>query len=225
VTGISELPGIVTEAPHDPTYDPDCRRCSRLALFLDQVKSEHPSYFCRPVPPFGDPRARLLIVGLAPGLHGANATGRPFTGDWCGPMLYAALHRAGFASQPTSVALDDGLHLIDCRISNAVKCLPPANKPELAEIRRCNVYLQAEFMRAQPVKLILALGLVAHRAALEARGLKVADWRFGHHAVHDLPDGLTLIDSYHVSRYNTQTGRLTEAMFDDVLDDIRQRLA
>jgi uracil-DNA glycosylase family 4 len=225
VTGIPERPDIDTGAPHDPTYDPNCRRCSRLALFLDQVKFEHPTYFCRPVPPFGDPRARLLIVGLAPGMHGANATGRSFTGDWCGPMLYSALYRAGFASQPTSVALDDGLRLVDCRISNAVKCLPPANKPELAEIRRCNVYLQAEFMRAQPVELILALGLVAHRAALEARGLRVADWRFGHHAVHHLPDGLTLIDSYHVSRYNTQTGRLTDAMFDAVLQDIRQRLA
>jgi uracil-DNA glycosylase len=222
---VAEGPGPAIGAPRSLTYDPNCRRCSRLATFLDQVKAAHPDYFCRPVPPFGDPLARLLIVGLAPGMHGANATGRPFTGDWCGPMLYSALFRAGFASQPTSTSTDDGLFLINCRISNAVKCLPPLNKPELQEIRRCNDYLAAEFDTAAPVDVILALGQVAHRAALEARGLKAANWRFGHHAVHALPGNVTLIDSYHVSRYNTQTGRLTVAMFDAVMDDIRRRLS
>jgi uracil-DNA glycosylase family 4 len=207
------------------TYDPSCRACPRLAHFLDQVKIQHPDYFCLPVPFFGDPKARFLIVGLAPGMHGANATGRPFTGDWCGPLLYSALHRFGFSNQASSVHRDDGLKLKDCRISNAVKCLPPENKPELAEIRRCNSYLRAELEAHPEVKIMLALGAVAHRAAIEARGLRLADWRFGHHAVHELPDGVILIDSYHVSRYNTQTGRLTVAMFDAVLADIKARLA
>ena len=120
-----------------PAYDPDCRLCPRLAGFLDEVRARHPDYWARPVPSFGDADARFLIVGLAPGLHGANATGRPFTGDWCGPLLYSTLHRHGFAAQATSDHRGDGQALIDCRIANGVKCLPPANKPELSEIRRC----------------------------------------------------------------------------------------
>ncbi len=218
-------PDASTGAPQASTYDPDCRRCPRLASFLDRVKLEHPDYFCRPVPPFGDANAKLLIVGLAPGLHGANATGRPFTGDWCGPMLFSALYRAGFASAPESRSATDDLKLINCRISNAVKCLPPANKPELDEIRRCNDYLRAEFEPQGSIRVILALGQIAHRASLTALSLKAAAWPFGHHAVHLLQPGLTLVDSYHVSRYNTQTGRLTVDMFDAVLADIRGRLS
>jgi uracil-DNA glycosylase family 4 len=205
-------------------YDADCRRCPRLAHFLDQVKAESPDYFCKPVPQFGDPQARFLIVGLAPGMHGANASGRPFTGDWCGPLLYGSLHRYGFASKPVSLHRDDGLELIDCRISNAVKCLPPQNKPELAEIRNCNAFLRAEFAASPELCVILALGTVAHQAVLEAHGLKVKDYKFVHHAHYVLPSGVTLVDSYHVSRYNTNTGRLTEAMFLAVLADIRAML-
>jgi uracil-DNA glycosylase family 4 len=222
------------DEPYRPiAYDPNCRACPRLARFLDAVKAEHPSYFCKPVPPFGDGSARLLIVGLAPGLHGANATGRPFTGDWCGPLLYGSLHRYGFASKAQSLDRNDGLELIGCRISNAVKCLPPQNKPELAEIRRCNTYLAAELRNSPELRTILALGAVAHLAVVEACGLKTRDYKFAHGARHRLPPktsgassalGLDLFDSYHVSRYNTNTGRLTEAMFHAVLQRIRSVL-
>ncbi len=211
-----------------PAYDPDCRRCPRLASFLDEVREKYPDYWARPVPSFGDPDARFLIVGLAPGLHGANATGRPFTGDWCGPLLYSTLHRHGFATRPISARRDDGLHLIDCRIANAVKCLPPANKPELDEIRRCNGYLAAELAMLPRLEAILALGTIAHRAVVEACGSKASAYRFAHHARHELQGGLqrgaVLFDSYHVSRYNTQTRRLTPDMFDAVLADIRSHL-
>ncbi len=205
-------------------YDPACRLCPRLAGFLDDVRERHPDYWARPVPSFGDPRARFVIVGLAPGLHGANASGRPFTGDWCGPLLYSTLHRHGFASLATSDRRGDGQSLIDCRIANAVKCVPPANKPELSEIRTCNGYLANELASRPRVTTVLALGTIAHRATIEAMGLRVAHHRFAHHAKHVLPDGATLFDSYHVSRYNTNTGRLTEAMFDAVLADVREHL-
>ena len=216
----------VKEASKDDTiaYDLDCRACPRLAAFLDQVKGQHPDYWCKPVPSFGDPDARFLIVGLAPGLHGANATGRPFTGDWCGPLLYSSLHAHGFASRPASVDRNDGLALIDCRIANAVKCLPPANKPELAEIRRCNRYLAAEMRAMSQLRAVLALGTIAHQAVIEASQMKAAEARFAHHARHALPSGAILFDSYHVSRYNTQTRRLTEAMFHAVLCDVRTLL-
>lgn len=206
------------------SYDIDCRKCSRLARFLDEVQTNHPDYFCRPVPPFGDAKARFLLVGLAPGMHGANASGRPFTGDWCGPLLYSSLHRYGFASAPESLHRDDGLRLIDCRVTNAVKCLPPQNKPELLEMRACNTYLAHELAASPQLRVILALGTVAHQAVIEACGLKRAAYPFAHHARHALPAGVILFDSYHVSRYNTNTGRLTEAMFHDVLADIRALL-
>ena len=202
-----------------------CRACPRLANFLDQVRSDHPGYHARPVPAFGDTAAQLLIVGLAPGMHGANRTGRPFTGDHAGILLYSSLHRFGFASQAMSLAADDPLVLKNCRISNAVKCLPPQNKPLPEEIRCCNRYLAAE-LRQQPPRVILALGSVAHQAVLMACGLKRTQRKFAHHAVHALPplphaaQGLRLYDSYHCSRYNTQTRRLTEAMFHAVLRDI-----
>lgn len=205
-------------------YDADCRRCPRLAGFLDDVRARHPDYWARPVPSFGDPAARFLIVGLAPGLHGANASGRPFTGDWCGPLLYSTLYRHGFASKATSDARGDGLALVDCRIVNAVKCLPPDNKPELSEIRACNAYLANERSMLARVTVVLALGTIAHRAMLEAMGLKASAHRFVHHAAYTLPGGTTLVDSYHVSRYNTNTGRLTEAMFDAVIGDVRRFL-
>ena len=210
-----------------------CTDCPRLAGFLAQVRSRNPDYHARPVAPFGDPAARLLIVGLAPGMHGANRTGRPFTGDYAGVLLYETLHAFGFASQPQSLAADDALRLIDCRISNAVKCLPPENKPEPAEIRTCNRYLAAELQAAPEARVILALGLVAHKAVLMALGLKQSALVFGHGARHALPPhelapsgsrGRILIDSYHCSRYNTQTRRLTSADFQNVFRTIRKEL-
>lgn len=202
-------------------FSSDCRQCPRLAGFLDQVRSDHPGYYARPVPPFGVEEPHLLIVGLAPGMHGANRTGRPFTGDFAGILLYRTLHKYGFASAPDSVSAEDGLELIDCRITNAVKCLPPQNKPEPAEIRQCNGYLGAEIAGLGDRTAIMALGTIAHQAVLRALGLKLKDFSFGHGAVHALPRGMTLYDSYHCSRYNTQTKRLTAEMFESVFANIR----
>lgn len=198
-------------------YDPDCRCCPRLAGFLDEVRGLYPAYHAAPVAPFGDPQARLLVVGLAPGMHGANATGRPFTGDHAGILLYETLHRYGFGSAPVSRAREDGLMLTGCRITNAVKCLPPQNKPTGGEARQCNAYLRAELADLGPGSLILTLGRVAHGAVLMALGLKAGAYPFAHGAGHDLPDGRRLLDSYHCSRYNTQTGRLTAEMFRAVI--------
>lgn len=202
----------------------DCVACPRLAGFLADVRVRHPDYHARPVAPFGDPQAELLVVGLAPGMHGANRSGRPFTGDYAGILLYETLHRYGFASRPTSVAADDGLQLLNCRITNAVKCLPPENKPEPAEIRTCNRFLIEELASSPQVRVILALGQIAHKAVLTAVGLKQSACAFGHGARHELPGGRVLIDSYHCSRYNTQTRRLTTADFYDVFDAIRTEL-
>ena len=198
-------------------FDPNCRRCPRLAHFLDSVKQRHPDYYCRPVPPFGDEQASMLIVGLAPGLNGANRTGRPFTGDFAGILLYETLYRLKVASRPVSVAADDGLTLHSVRITNAVKCLPPANKPEPAEIATCNTYLRAELDDFTQGRVILALGLIAHGAVLKALSLRPSAYKFAHGAEHALPGGRILVDSYHCSRYNTQTRRLTAAMFESVM--------
>lgn len=205
-------------------FEPDCRLCPRLAEFLDRVKADHPDYHARPVPPFGDPAARLLVVGLAPGMHGANASGRPFTGDYAGILLYETLHRFGFGSKPESVSADDDLRLTDCRITNAVKCLPPQNKPVGSEINACNRYLAEELKTVPRSGVIVALGLVAHNAVLKAAGLKQSAFKFAHNAHHQLPNGLQLIDSYHCSRYNTQTRRLTPEMFQDVFARARTLL-
>jgi uracil-DNA glycosylase family 4 len=184
-------------------------------LFLDDVNSRFPEYYCRPVPPFGDVAARLLIVGLAPGMHGANRTGRPFTGDHAGILLYETLHKFGFSSRAESLSADDGLTLLDCRITNAVKCLPPDNKPVGAEINTCNRFLANELDTVAPGSVVLALGGIAHRAVVKACGLRQADYKFAHAADHDLGN-FHMLDSYHCSRYNTNTGRLTPAMFDAV---------
>ena len=188
------------------------------------MREQHPDYHARPVLPFGDDAPRLLIVGLAPGMHGANRTGRPFTGDYAGILLYDTLHRFGYASRADAVSLDDGLRLTGCRITNAVKCLPPQNKPEPAEVRRCNVHLKAELDLLPRPSAILALGAIAHQAVLMAYGLRRADYVFAHAARHTLPAGHALFDSYHCSRYNTQTRRLTSEMFRQVFDDIAQYL-
>jgi uracil-DNA glycosylase family 4 len=197
-------------------FDLECRACSRLSDFMDGVKEDYPDYHCRPVEPFGDPKADLLIVGLAPGKHGANASGRPFTGDFAGILLFRTLYEFGWSSAPESLHRSDGLTLTRCRLTNAVKCLPPENKPVGAETRRCNPFLAAEIATLKPGNLILALGGIAHRATLMALGLRQAEYQFGHDNLHHLPTGVNLLDSYHCSRYNTQTRRLTPAMFKEV---------
>jgi uracil-DNA glycosylase len=197
-------------------FDLDCRQCPRLATFLDEVKEKHPDYHARPVPPFGVDDPKLLVVGLAPGMHGANATGRPFTGDHAGILLYKALYKFGFSNQETATSADDGLELINCRISNAVKCLPPANKPTGAEINICNQFLSSELETLSPGTVIVALGTVAHKAVIKALNLKQKDYPFGHGNTASLENGQWLLDSYHCSRYNTQTRRLTEKMFFEI---------
>lgn len=211
--------------PEEVDYDRDCRQCRRLSNFLDAVRLREPTYFCRPVPPFGDDHPSLLVVGLAPGLHGANRTGRPFTGDACSDLLYGTLHALGLSSAPRSIAQSDGLLLHGCRITNAVKCLPPKNKPTGEEVRTCSQYLRVEIARLQP-RVILCLGAVAHDAVLRCLDLKglrlrASDLRFAHGARHALAQGSPqpqwLVDSYHPSRYNINTGRLTEQMFLEAL--------
>ncbi|MEO8158345.1 MAG: uracil-DNA glycosylase [Betaproteobacteria bacterium] len=206
------------------SFSVDCRRCSRLADFLDGVRARHPNYHSRPVAPFGDVAPRLLVVGLAPGMHGANRSGRPFTGDFAGVLLYQTLHKYGFADRPVSTSADDGLRLTGCRITNAVKCLPPENKPTGDEVKRCNGYLSHEISALPRNSVLLALGGVAHRAVLMATSEKATAYKFAHAARHRLAGGLTLFDSYHCSRYNTQTKRLTAEMFEQVFADIRRFL-
>lgn len=199
-----------------PKFKKNCTLCPRLADFLAEIRKEKPDYFARPVPAFGDPDGRLLIVGLAPGMHGANRTGRPFTGDYAGVLLYQTLFDFGFANKPESLALGDGFELINCRITNAVKCLPPQNKPVGSEINTCNPFLKTELEDMPEGSVLIALGSIAHNAVLKAVGQKQSQFKFGHNVQHELPGGLTLIDSYHCSRYNTQTKRLTDKMFQDV---------
>jgi uracil-DNA glycosylase family 4 len=204
-------------------FDRSCRACPRLANFLDEVKGRYPDYYCRPVPPFGTPDARFLIVGLAPGMHGANRSGRPFTGDHAGILLYQMLHKYGFGSRDHSESVDDGLALIDCRITNAVKCLPPDNKPVGAEINTCNTFLANELGGLPEGAVVVALGGIAHRAIVKAMGMRQADYKFAHDALHDLGH-FRVLDSYHCSRYNTNTRRLTEAMFDAIFARVRALL-
>ncbi len=202
-------------------FDPDCRRCPRLARFLDTVKARHPHYYCLPVGPFGAPDARLLIVGLAPGMHGANRTGRPFTGDHAGVLLYETLYEFGFSTAAESLSADDPLRLLDCRISNAVKCLPPDNKPVGAEINTCNVYLHNELKTMPSASVVIALGGIAHRAIIKALGGRQADYKFAHSAEHAADERFILLDSYHCSRYNTNTRRLTPDMFRGIFSRAR----
>ena len=200
----------------DP-FDPACTACPRLAGFLDGIRAKHPEYFAGPVPAFGDADPKLLIVGLAPGMHGANRTGRPFTGDFAGILLYQTLFDLGLSSAPVSEHAGDGLQLFGVRISNAVKCLPPQNKPETSEIRQCNGFLRSEIDALPEACNLLALGKIAHDAVLMAYGQKLSSLKFGHAAEHRLPDGRRLTDSYHCSRYNTQTRRLSGEMFRSVV--------
>jgi len=202
-------------------FRPDCRACPRLRNFLDRVRESHPDYHAAPVAPFGPKKAPLLIVGLAPGMHGANATGRPFTGDFAGILLYKTLHEQGLANRPISKGRGDGLVLKGCRITNAVKCLPPENKPTTAEVKQCAPYLRHELATMPRPGVLLALGKIAHDAVLRVLGEKLSAYRFAHGAQHSLGDGLIMVDSYHCSRYNTQTKRLTEDMFRQVVSQAK----
>ena len=204
-------------------FNSDCVRCERLAGFLADVRADYPDYYARPVPAFGDGMARCCIVGLAPGMHGANASGRPFTGDHAGILLYQTLYKYGFASKAESLSADDDLRLINCRITNAVKCLPPQNKPVASEINTCNHWLSAELGALPEAHVIVALGSIAHKAVIMALGLKQSDYKFAHGQEHQLDRGM-LIDSYHCSRYNTQTRRLTTPMFEAVFERARELL-
>ena len=198
-----------------------CTQCERLADFLSEVRDDYPDYFAKPVPAFGDDKARCVVVGLAPGMHGANASGRPFTGDHAGILLYETLHKYGFATKPESVSADDDLKLVNCRITNAVKCLPPQNKPVAAEINTCIQWLSDELKSLPDNFVIIALGSIAHKAVVMAFGKKQSDYKFGHGAEHEIERGV-LIDSYHCSRYNTQTKRLTPEMFEAVFERARK---
>ena len=202
----------------------DCLLCPRLAAFREVQRADHPEWFNAPVPSFGDERAELLIVGLAPGLRGANRTGRPFTGDHAGTLLYDTLRKFGFAGGVYDARPDDGLVLHRARIINAVRCVPPQNKPQPAEIATCRRFLAGELAAADRVRAILALGAVAHASVIAALGLRRALFPFGHGRLHALPQGGLLADSYHCSRYNTNTGKLTVAMFEAVFAALVQRL-
>jgi len=205
-------------------FDPACHLCPRLVAFRDENTARHPHYHNAPVAAFGPDDARLLIVGLAPGLHGANATGRPFTGDYAGELLYETLHACGFSTAAASRHAGDGLQLRDCRITNAVRCVPPLNRPLPEEIRRCLPYLRHDLAVQPKPGVLLALGRVAHEAVLRALGLRLASHPFAHGARTRLPDGRSLLSSYHCSRYNTSTGRLTGAMFRAVVAEARERV-
>jgi uracil-DNA glycosylase len=211
------------------SFSINCRLCPRLARFLDQVRAEYPEYHALPVSSFGEAGSPLLIVGLAPGMHGANRTGRPFTGDYAGKLLYGSLHKYGFASCADPLDREEdanpALTLQKCRITNAVRCLPPQNKPEAGEISSCNAFLAEELsLLPKTGGAVLALGTIAHQAVLSALQLRKSSYSFGHGAKHTLPNGLTLFDSYHCSRYNTQTKRLTTTMFEAVIVEIANHL-
>jgi len=211
-----------------------CRRCARLVDFMAQLRPSkgrtRADYHNGPVNGFGDLQARVCLLGLAPGAHGANRTGRPFTGDGAGHFMFPLLHQVGFSNQPEIFSADDGLQLHDRYITNAVKCLPPENKPNSAEFTACRTYLAAELQKLQALRVIIVLGHGAHNSLLrlfQAQGLikRLSDVPFGHGRIHLLANGLTLVGCYHTSRYNVQTGRMNKAMFLDLLDQVRLLLA
>ncbi len=209
-------------ASSDPP--PDCPRCPRLVEFRRANQAMFPDFFNAPVPSFGPMGARLLVVGMAPGLRGANRTGRPFTGDYAGDLLYATLLRHGLATGAYDRRPGDGLELVDCRITNAVRCVPPQNKPVGAEVTACRPFLADTMAEMPELRVIVTLGALAHGATQAALGLRKSAHKFGHGAVSALPGGRTLVSSYHCSRYNTNTGVLTEAMFDAVFGTVRESL-
>ncbi len=204
--------------------DKDCSLCPRLKSFIDENRAKFPNEYNAPVPSFGMQDAELLIVGLAPGLKGANFSGRPFTGDYAGDLLYGTLLKFGFAKGEYGATKDDDLELINARITNAVKCVPPQNKVTGEEINTCLQFLKTEMATMPSLKIILSLGLVSHNAVLKATGHKQSAFKFTHNVTHNLGNDLALIDSYHCSRYNTNTKRLTTEMFEDVFENIQTHL-
>ena len=210
-------PDGIEAPPHD------CPLCPRLVQYRTTNRAAEPGWFNGPVPSWGSTDAALLVVGMAPGVRGANRTGRPFTGDHAGLLLYETLTRFGFAAGTYAARPDDGLELRDCRVVNAVRCVPPANLPEPVEVKTCNRFLRAELTGLPRLRVVLALGVLAHGAVLRALGLKLNSAVFRHGAVHGLPGGVVLADSYHVSRYNTNTGKLTTPMFEAVVAEIARR--
>jgi uracil-DNA glycosylase family 4 len=213
---------VVASSFEEPPLD--CPRCPRLVGFRHELQGLHADWKNAPVRSFGGLDARLLIVGLAPGMRGANRTGRPFTGDYAGDLLYSTLLKFGFAQGTYRADPNDGLHLVDCRIANAVRCLPPENKPTPAEISTCRPFLEAIVAGMPRLTAIVALGRIAHDQALAVTGARRAAFPFAHGARHALPSGVTLFDSFHCSRYNTNTRRLTPEMFRDVFAAVRAHL-
>ncbi len=208
--------------PSEPPRD--CSLCPRLVDYRETQRGLHPDWFNAPVPSFGPASAELLIVGLAPGVSGANRTGRPFTGDFAGGLLYETLERFGFAHGKYGARADDGLELRHARITNTVRCVPPKNRPLPVEIGNCRPFLKSEIERMEGLQAVLALGTLAHRSVLLARALPPGSYPFAHGHIHELPGGLLLADSYHCSRINTNTGKLTKAMFEDVFASLGRRL-
>lgn len=209
---------LIGQPPHD------CPLCPRLVQYREANRQSHPDWFNGPVPSLGDPDASILVVGMAPGVKGANRTGRPFTGDHAGILLYETLIRFGLATGTYDARPDDGMELHGCRVVNAVRCVPPANLPQPFEVRTCNQFLAAELKALPRLRAVLALGVLAHAAVLRACGIPVTRIRFKHGNISELPNGLLLADSYHVSRYNTNTGLLTRDMFEQVISNLVTRV-
>ncbi|GAN81793.1 uracil-DNA glycosylase [Acidocella aminolytica] len=205
--------------------DRDCGLCPRLAAYREDYRALHPDWFNAPVPSFGPATARLLVVGQAPGVNGANRTGRPFTGDVAGRLLYPVLTKFGFAKGSFQERPDDGLKLVDCRITNAVRCAPPQHKLETSDKNHCLPYLAAEIAAMKKLRVLLAIGGKAHESILQGLGLKASQHKFKHGALHELPNGLVLADSFHTSQYNVNTGRITQEMFEEIVAGIRRLLA
>ena len=203
----------------EPPYD--CDLCPRLNSFLKELRTTYPDYHNGPVPSFGDPDPKLLIVGLAPGMHGANRTARPFTGDWAGDLLYSTLDKFGFSEGSYGGEADDGLTLKSALITNAVRCLPPQNKPVGAECAACRPFLTEQIRSLRNLRAIMTLGKISHDNTVRALGLKLKDYPFGHHKIYEVERGIKLISSYHCSRYNTNTKRLTEEMFHGVFKSLK----
>ena len=213
----------MSKTPPEPPKD--CPLCPRLVAYREANQQAEPTWFNGPAPSFGDPKARLLIVGLAPGRTGANRTGRPFTGDYAGDLLYGTLNKLGLARGEYRADPNDGFTLIDCMITNAVRCAPPENKPTPAEIATCRPFLSARIDALPKLKVLFALGSIAHESVLRAHGLKPTHAKFAHGVAADLPGGRKLVSSYHCSRYNTQTRRLTPEMFEAAMGQAKALLS
>lgn len=215
----------MTDAYITPEAPADCPLCPRLVSYREENRQKQPDWFNGAVPSFGDLNAEVLIIGLAPGVSGANKTGRPFTGDWAGDLLYATLDKFGFSEGSYKARPDDGLELKGAMITNAVRCVPPANKPVGAEINMCRSFLKARISTLPRLKVMLCLGKIAHDSTVRTLGLKLKDHPFGHGSEYAIGDGQTLLSSYHCSRYNTNTGRLTADMFETIFKRTAQLVA